>query len=98
MDTATALGSHVRRWWVRLASPSVIMSESRVVRGGAECGGGSVKGDCPGPSGGAKGAEAAWHALVDIGDEGGGRPTVKGGCEFGDLLSRDEWAIGRGWI
>ena len=62
------------------------LTEGGVVRGGAESRGGGVKGDCPSLSGGAKGAEAEWHELVDVGDEGGGRPVVRGGCEFGDLF------------
>ena len=62
------------------------VADGRVVRGGAECGGGSVEGDCPGLNGGAKGAEAESHELGDICDEGGGRPIVRGGCEFGDLF------------
>ena len=62
------------------------LTEGGVVRGGAESRGGGVKGDCPSLSGGAKGAEAERHELVNIGDEGGGRPVVRGGCEFGDLL------------
>ena len=62
------------------------LTEGGVVRGGAESRGGGVKGDCPSLSGGAKGAEAERHKLVNIGDEGGGRPVVRGGCEFGDLL------------